>query len=103
MSEGNSDAIKQASTEFEAVDSAVQSLLKNSGMSDALDSAKEKQTNLIDALGNSRSATGLTKDDINNVTSAFKDLDNFDPASIFEETATGVHLNTQACMTKMVK
>lgn len=37
-------------------------------------------------LGNSRSATGLTKDDINNVTSAFKDLDNFDPASIFEET-----------------
>lgn len=65
-------------------------------MSDALDSAKEKQTNLIDALGNSRSATGLTKDDINNVTSAFKDLDNFDPASIFEETATGVHLNTQA-------
>lgn len=73
LSEGNSDAIKQA-----------------------LDSAKEKQTNLIDALGNSRSATGLTKDDINNVTSAFKDLDNFDPASIFEETATGVHLNTQA-------
>ena len=86
-----------SSTTGEAVGDATEEVASSvDTMSDALDSAKEKQTNLIDALGNSRSATGLTKDDINNVTSAFKDLDNFDPASIFEETATGVHLNTQA-------
>ena len=86
-----------SSTTGEAVEDATEEVASSvDTMSDALDSAKEKQTNLIDALGNSRSATGLTKDDINNVTSAFKDLDNFDPASIFEETATGVHLNTQA-------
>ena len=86
-----------SSTTGEAVGDATEEVASSvDTMSDALDSAKEKQTNLIDALGNSRSATGLTKDDINNVTSAFKDLNNFDPASIFEETATGVHLNTQA-------
>ena len=86
-----------SSTTGEAVGDATEEVASSvDTMSDALDSAKEKQTNLIDALGNSRSATGLTKDDINNVTSAFKDLDNFDPTSIFEETATGVHLNTQA-------
>ena len=86
-----------SSTTGEAVGDATEEVASSvDTMSDALDSAKEKQTNLMDALGNSRSATGLTKDDINNVTSAFKDLDNFDPASIFEETATGVHLNTQA-------
>lgn len=86
-----------SSTTGEAVGDATEEVASSvDTMSDALDSAKEKQTNLIDALGNSRSATGLTKDDINNVTSAFKDLDNFDSASIFEETATGVHLNTQA-------
>ena len=86
-----------SSTTGEAVGDATEEVASSvDTMSDALDSAKEKQTNLIDALGNSRSATGLTKDDINNVTSAFKDLDNFDPASIFEETATGVHLNTLA-------
>ena len=86
-----------SSTTGEAVGDATEEVASSvDTMSDVLDSAKEKQTNLIDALGNSRSATGLTKDDINNVTSAFKDLDNFDPASIFEETATGVHLNTQA-------
>ena len=65
-------------------------------MTTALDAAKEKQTNLLSALSDSRSATGLTTEDIDNVTAAFKDLDNFDPASIFEETATGVHLNTEA-------
>lgn len=86
-----------SSTTGESVGNATDEVTSSvDDMSTALESAKENQTNLIDALGNSRSATGLTKDDINNVTSAFKDLDNFDPASIFEETATGVHLNTQA-------
>ena len=64
-----------SSTTGEAVGDATEEVASSvDTMSDALDSAKEKQTNLIDALGNSRSATGLTKDDINNVTSAFKDL-----------------------------
>ena len=46
LSEGNSDAIKQTSTEFEAVDSAVQSLLKNSGMSEYADQFTEVKDQL---------------------------------------------------------
>lgn len=46
LSEGNSDAIKQTSTEFEAVDSAVQSLLKNSGMSEFADQFTEVRDQL---------------------------------------------------------
>ena len=86
-----------SSTTGESVGSATEEVASSvDDMTTALDTAKEKQTNLMNALGDSRSATGLTTEDINNVTSAFQDLDNFDPASIFEETATGVHLNTQA-------
>lgn len=46
LTEGNSDAIKQTSTEFEAVDSAVQSLLKNSGMSEFADQFSEVRDQL---------------------------------------------------------
>lgn len=46
LTEGNSDAVKQTSTEFEAVDSAVQSLLKNSGMSEFADQFSEVRDQL---------------------------------------------------------
>ena len=41
LSEGDPDKIKQAATEFNAVDNAVQSLLKNSGMSEYADQFTE--------------------------------------------------------------
>ena len=46
LSEGDPDKIKQASTEFNAVDSAVQSLLKNSGMSEFADQFTEVKDQL---------------------------------------------------------
>lgn len=88
--------IVASTTGEEVSNSATETASAVDTMTTALDVAKEKQTNLLSALSDSRSATGLTTEDINNVTTAFKDLDNFDPASIFEETATGVHLNTEA-------
>lgn len=88
--------IVASTTGEEVSNSATETASAVDTMTTALDAAKEKQTNLLSALSDSRSATGLTTEDINNVTTAFKDLDNFDPASIFEETATGVHLNTEA-------
>ena len=88
--------IVASTTGEEVSNSATETASAVDTMTTALDTAKEKQTNLLSALSDSRSATGLTTEDIDNVTAAFKDLDNFDPASIFEETATGVHLNTEA-------
>lgn len=88
--------IVASTTGEEVSNSATETASAVDTMTTALDAAKEKQTNLLSVLSDSRSATGLTTEDINNVTTAFKDLDNFDPASIFEETATGVHLNTEA-------
>ena len=88
--------IVASTTGEEVSNSATETASAVDTMTTALDAAKEKQTNLLSALSDSRSATGLTTEDIDNVTAAFKDLDNFDPASIFEETATGVHLNTEA-------
>ena len=88
--------IVASTTGEEVSNSATETASAVDTMTTALDAAKEKQTNLLSALSDSRSATGLTTEDIDNVTTAFKDLDNFDPASIFEETATGVHLNTEA-------
>ena len=88
--------IVASTTGEEVSNSATETASAVDTMTTALDEAKEKQTNLLSALSDSRSATGLTTEDIDNVTTAFKNLDNFDPASIFEETATGVHLNTEA-------
>ena len=39
------------------------------------------------------SGTGLTAEDITNVTNAYKDLESYNPYKLFEETANGVHLN----------
>lgn len=46
LSNGDTDAIKEASTEFDAVDNAVQSLLKNSGMSEFADQFTEVRDQL---------------------------------------------------------
>lgn len=72
---------------LESTTNAVENL--KSALSDLQDTQKKVQT----ALSNSKSATGLTADDIDNLTAAYKDLDGYNPYKLFEETANGVHLN----------
>lgn len=62
----------------------------------SVESAIESQNDLKSAFESSRSATGLTAEEIEKVTDAYKDLDGFDPSTLFENTANGVHLNTDA-------
>lgn len=62
----------------------------------SVESAIEAQDNLKSAFISSKSATGLTTEEIENVTSAYKDLEGFDAETLFEKTANGVHLNTDA-------
>ena len=72
---------------LESTTNAVENL--KSALSDLQDTQEKVQT----ALSNSKSATGLTADDIGNLTAAYKDLDGYNPYKLFEETANGVHLN----------
>lgn len=52
-------------------------------------------TNLNEAMAASRTAAGLTTEQIENVNNAFANLDGYSAAKMFEETANGIRLNTQ--------
>ncbi len=65
-------------------------------MSEKMSEAKNTQSSLVDAFSAANSATGLTIDQIKSVTQAFQELDDFDAATLFEMTANGVRLNTNA-------
>lgn len=65
-------------------------------MSEKMSEAKNTQSSLVDAFSAANSATGLTIEQIKNVTKAFQELDDFDAATLFEMTANGVRLNTKA-------
>lgn len=51
---------------------------------------------LQSATSEASSATGLTADTITSMGSMFSDIDNFDSAALFKNTANGVKLNTKA-------
>lgn len=59
-------------------------------------SAIETQNNLTAALAAGNSATGMTFEQMQNVIETFKEIEDFDMATLFEETATGVQMNTEA-------
>lgn len=73
--------------------SKTESALKK--LQDTISEYTQTQEKIQSALSNSKSATGLTQEDINNVTNAYKNLDSFNAYKLFEETAHGVHLNTE--------
>lgn len=50
---------------------------------------------LNNALAESRSAIGLTSESIDNLESRYSGLKGYDPATLFQETANGISLNTQ--------
>ena len=51
---------------------------------------------LQSATSEASSATGLTADTITSMGGMFSDIDNFDSAALFKNTASGVKLNTKA-------
>lgn len=51
---------------------------------------------LQSATSEASSATGLTADTITSMGGMFSDIDNFDSAALFKNTANGVKLNTKA-------
>lgn len=51
---------------------------------------------LQSATSEASSATGLTADTITSIGGMFSDIDNFDSAALFKNTASGVKLNTKA-------
>lgn len=63
-------------------------------MKTAISDVIETQDGLNAAMTSSVTATGLTAEEIENVTNAYKNLNGYDPEKLFERTANGVHLNT---------
>lgn len=63
-------------------------------MRTAMSDVIETQDGLNAAMASSVTATGLTTEEIENVTNAYKNLEGYDPEKLFERTANGVHLNT---------
>ena len=61
-----------------------------------IETETEDLSNLNTALSESRAATGLTQESIENIEKRYKSLDGYNPAAIFEKTTTGVRLNTKA-------
>ncbi|MCD7890499.1 MAG: hypothetical protein LUG26_01615 [Ruminococcus sp.] len=61
-----------------------------------IDTEIDGMENLWSAMKESVSATELTADSVEELTNRYKDLDNFDAASLFEKTSNGIHLNTKA-------
>lgn len=55
----------------------------------------ESINQLNEALAQSKSITGLTEEQISNVSKLFQNLSGYDTAKLFEETAHGIRLNTQ--------
>lgn len=55
----------------------------------------EFQDKLTSAMDASKSAVGLNTEQINDLKDAYKDLEDFDAAKLFETTYNGVHLNEE--------
>lgn len=56
----------------------------------------EKMNNLLNAINESVSSTGLSSESIKNIENMFSGLEGYDPSKLFENTEHGIHLNVQA-------
>lgn len=74
---------------------AVQDIESTEQAASTLESFGDYQSTLASAMNASASATGLTTEQINGLADAYKDIDGYDPAKLFESTANGIHLNQQ--------
>lgn len=62
-------------------------------LKDQLQNFSDYQTTANNALKSSRSATGMTTEEIEKLTAAYRDIDSFNPAKLFEMTSNGIHMN----------
>ena len=88
----------EATSRVTMLSNALQGLdVISQAMSFSIDMESETATlnSLNEALAASRTATGLTAEQMTNVEKAFQNLDGYDHAKMFEETANGIRLNTQ--------
>lgn len=88
----------EATSRVTMLSNALQGLdVVSQAMSFSIDMESETATlnSLNEALAASRTATGLTAEQMTNVEKAFQNLDGYDHAKMFEETANGIRLNTQ--------
>lgn len=76
----------------------LQSALANKTFDIVVDFSTESEnfTKLNTALSQAASATGLTSESVEVLTQRYAELEGFDPASLFEHTTTGIHLNARA-------
>lgn len=64
------------------------------GLTDSLSKFAALQGTISDALSESKSATGVSIEQVDALTEAYGGLSSFDTAKLFESTANGIHLNT---------
>ena len=64
-------------------------------LKDTLGTFSQYQTDVSAALKASKSATGLTAEQVQTLTTAYEKLDSFQPDKLFEKTANGIHLNEE--------
>lgn len=71
---------------------------KNKTIAFEIDFASEVEglETLQTALSETTSATGMSVESVSNLMSRYQDLDNYNPSTLFEETAHGIHLNVDA-------
>ena len=84
---------------LEAFEAAVLSLgeaVGNTAFSIDIDTEIDSFDELYDAINESVSATGLSAESVANLKARYEDLESFNAAELFEYTANGIHLNTEA-------
>lgn len=71
--------------------------LENNTFETVMDFSVESEgmDNLFTAMKESVASTGLTADSISKLKARYKELEDYDAASLFEKTANGIHLNTK--------
>lgn len=90
-----SSAVKATESETALTDAVAKHAAVTETLKSSLSGTIEFQSALNDALDASTSATGLTSSQIETLTNNFKNLESFDAAALFEETANGVHINAE--------
>lgn len=93
------DLISSAEEATSAVEDAMTPRISASNLDStkqAIANAIKTQNDLTAAIASGNSATGMTFEQMQNVIEAFKEIEDFDMATLFEETATGVQMNTEA-------
>lgn len=77
-------------------ESFVDELRKETDFTINFDVESTGMSNLLSAIKESVSSTGLSANAIENLKSRYQDLANYNPSELFENTTNGIHLNTKA-------